>query len=101
MPTVHPSIILTTPISLTDAVKLDPLVLDRPMGISEAADFCGITRESMASLRRRGQGPKFVRPNGIKRSFTTARRCLEWLNNTCDPKARRARTKIEEAANVK
>ena len=97
MPAVHPTIILTTPISLEDAVRIDPLVLDRPMGISEAADFCGITRESMASLRRRHQGPKFVRPNGIKRSFTTARRCLDWLNNVDDPKARRARTKIEEA----
>jgi hypothetical protein len=83
--------------SFDEIIAAYPLILERGMSFIEAAEFCGKDPEAMRSLHRRGQGPKFIRPEGATRLVTTPRACIEWLNGERLGKAAAKRIK-EHAA---
>lgn len=95
---VHHSI-LTMPIpSLDEVLKIDPLILERPMSLIEAAEFLGCTRDTLVAMRKRNQGPRFVRPNEDRaRIYTTPRLCLNWLQSA-DKQAKKQRARLFEDA---
>ena len=97
MRTVHPSV-LSLPIpSLDEIIAQDPLVLERSINMTEAAEFCGVNPATMRTLQKRGKGPKFREPDGIKKLVTTPRECLHWLTGK-SAQGKKARRRIEGGA---
>jgi predicted transcriptional regulator len=94
---VHANI-LSMPIpSIEDILAIDPLILERGMSMTEAAEFLGITQAALGMMHKRGQGPKFHKPNNLSRVYTTPRECIEWLQGD-KPLAKKARQNIQRRA---
>lgn len=96
MRTIHHFVLTMAIPSLDEIIAADPLILERGISFTEAAEFCGKDPEALRSLHRRGQGPKFTQPEGTTRLVTTPRACIEWLTGERLGKA--AAKRIKECA---
>ncbi len=108
--------VLSMPLPSLDALlEQNPDYFDQGITLAQAADFIGVTPQSLRAMKKRGIGPAFTQlpsvpkpPKDPKEAekpvssdggklLTTRRRCIEFLNSDHKP-AKRLKRRLAKSA---